>query len=71
MAIISKYAVALLACSVFASTHGFAPASPQVAVGGPNKSATSTQLYIIGPMIRRMREGKGPTITISSRGRVR
>jgi len=56
MAIISKYAVALLACSVFASTHGFAPASPQVAVGP--KAATSTQLYIIGPMIRRMRNEK-------------
>jgi len=56
MAIISKYAVALLACSVFAATHGFAPASPQVAVGP--KAATSTQLYIIGPMIRRMRNEK-------------
>ena len=61
MAIISKYAVTLLACSVFTSTHGFAPTSPQLA-SVPHKSsssaATSTQLYIIGPMIRKMREEK-------------
>lgn len=57
MAIISKHAVALLACSVFASTHGFAPASPQLTIPNKSASTTSTQLYIIGPMIRRMREG--------------
>ena len=57
MAIISKSAVALLACSVFASTHGFAPSSPQLAVS-QKSDETSTQLYIIGPMIRRMRDEK-------------
>lgn len=69
MAIISNFAVTLLACSVFASTtHGFAPASnpSQLATAavGPNHNratattTSTTQLYIIGPMIRKMREGK-------------
>lgn len=57
MAIISKYAVALLACSLSTTTtHAFAPASQPLSASKASSSATSTQLYIIGPMLRRMRE---------------